>query len=203
MTCRPPTIGIVGGIGSGKSTVATALDELGCVIACADANVKKILATKEIQEELVAWWGNAVLDADGELNTKAIADLVFNNEKERGRLEQLLHPLARNMQEAAFEKADQHTKACVIDAPLLLETSLAELCDFIIFVEVSTEIRQNRVIASRGWTAEELERRESTQLPLDIKRKRADYIVTNEGDLDNVKHQVEQILEDIETRQRA
>ncbi len=203
MTCRPPTIGIVGGIGSGKSTVATALDELGCVIACADANVKKILATKEIQEELVAWWGNAVLDADGELNTKAIADLVFNNEKERGRLEQLLHPLARNMQEAAFEKADQHTKACVIDAPLLLETSLAELCDFIIFVEVSTEIRQNRVIASRGWTAEELERRESTQLPLDIKRKRADYIVTNEGDLDNVKHQVEQILEDIKTRQRA
>ena len=203
MTCRPPTIGIVGGIGSGKSTVATALAELGCVIACADANVKKILATKEIQEELVAWWGNAVLDADGELNTKAIADLVFNNEKERGRLEQLLHPLARNMQEAAFEKADQHTKACVIDAPLLLETSLAELCDFIIFVEVSTEIRQNRVIASRGWTAEELERRESTQLPLDIKRKRADYIVTNEGDLDNVKHQVEQILEDIETRQRA
>ncbi len=203
MTCRPPTIGIVGGIGSGKSTVATALDELGCVIACADANVKKILATKEIQEELVAWWGNAVLDADGELNTKAIADLVFNNEKERGRLEQLLHPLARNMQEAAFEKADQHTKACVIDAPLLLETSLAELCDFIIFVEVSTEIRQNRVIASRGWTAEELERRESTQLPLDIKRKRADYIVMNEGDLDNVKHQVEQILEDIKTRQRA
>jgi dephospho-CoA kinase len=203
MTRRPPTIGIVGGIGSGKSTVATTLDELGCVIACADANVKKILATKEIQEELVAWWGNAVLDADGELNTKAIADLVFNNEKERGRLEQLLHPLARNMQEAAFEQADQHTKACVIDAPLLLETSLAELCDFIIFVEVSTEIRQNRVIASRGWTAEELERRESTQLPLDIKRKRADYIVTNEGDLDNVKHQVEQILEDIETRQRA
>ena len=203
MTCRPPTIGIVGGIGSGKSTVATALEELGCVIACAEANVKKILATKEIQEELVAWWGNAVLDADGELNTKAIADLVFNNEKERGRLEQLLHPLARNMQEAAFEKADQHTKACVIDAPLLLETSLAELCDFIIFVEVSTEIRQNRVIASRGWTAEELERRESTQLPLDIKRKRADYIVTNEGDLDNVKHQVEQILEDIKTRQRA
>lgn len=203
MTRRPPTIGIVGGIGSGKSTVATTLDELGCVIACADANVKKILATKEIQEELVAWWGNAVLDADGELNTKAIADLVFNNEKERGRLEQLLHPLARNMQEAAFEQADQHTKACVIDAPLLLETSLAELCDFIIFVEVSTEIRQNRVIASRGWTAEELERRESTQLPLDIKRKRADYIVTNEGDLDNVKHQVEQILEDIKTRQRA
>lgn len=203
MTRNPPTIGIVGGIGSGKSTVATALHELGCVIACADANVKKILATKEIQEELVAWWGNAVLDANGELNTKAIADLVFNNEKERGRLEQLLHPLARNMQEAAFEKADQYTKACVIDAPLLLETSLAELCDFIIFVEVSTEIRQKRVIASRGWTAEELERRESTQLPLDIKRKRADYIVTNEDDLDNVKHQVEQILEDIETRQRA
>ena len=101
------------------------------------------------------------------------------------------------MQEKQFSVADSSTKALIIDAPLLIESGLDVLCDAIIFVDVPFETRKTRVLQSRNWTEQELQSREATQYPLDKKRKRADYVVINEGDLGAVTLQVKKILDEI------
>lgn len=201
MSVCPPTIGLAGGIGSGKSAIASCFEQLGCIVANADENAKKALQTDAVRCKLVDWWGSDILNHHGSVNTSAVAEIIFEDETERLRLESLLHPFAREMQQVQFSEATQETKALIIDAPLLFEAGLDAFCDAIVFVDVSAEIRQKRVKESRGWSNEELKRRETTQLPLDMKRKKADYIVVNEGNLDSVKHQVEQILDDIRTGQ--
>ncbi len=196
----PPIIGLIGGIGSGKSTVAQIFEQLGCIVANADLNSKQALQSETVKQQLVTWWGDSILNPDGSVSTSKVAAIVFGNEEERKRLEALLHPLARKIQEEQFAQATSLTKALIIDAPLLLEAGLDSRCDAIVFVDCSPEIRLNRVKESRGWTTEDFKQRESTQLPLDTKRKKADYIVVNEGDLDGLQPQVEQILEDFNER---
>ena len=195
-TSTIPTIGIIGGIGSGKSTIASMFHELGCIVADADENIATILRAKEVQEQLAAWWGNEIL-VGGNLNRAAISRIVFGSDQERKRLESYLHPRARTLQEEQFSRADSSTKALVIDAPLLLESGLDALCNCIIYVDVELKTRLARVKKSRNWDEQELLDREATQIPLDKKREKADYVVTNEGDLDAVLAQVKQILEDI------
>ena len=197
MKKSPPIIGLLGGIGSGKSAVAFALKECGCIVADADANAKAVLHDPEVREQLIVWWGTKVLCTDGDIDRKAISDIVFHDEEARKQLEQLIHPRVRCMQEAQFAETEASTRGLVIDAPLLLEVGLDTLCDALIFVESSRELRLSRVSESRGWTLEELDRREDAQLPLDTKRNKADYVLINEGALDEVQFQVEQILGDI------
>ncbi|MBC8201763.1 MAG: dephospho-CoA kinase [Planctomycetes bacterium] len=197
MNHSPPVIGLMGGIGSGKSVVAQALKDLGCVVADADANAKAVLLDSQVRDQLVTWWGAEILNADGIINRKAVSDIVFQDEQARKQLEEVVHPRVRQMQEAQFAAAHDGTRAFVIDAPLLLEARLDTLCDVLIFVDSTQETRLQRVMQTRGWDSDELQRREETQIPLDKKRKKADYVLINEGALDAVRSQVKQILEDI------
>ena len=135
----PPIIGLMGGIGSGKSAVALALKEYGCVVADADANTKAVLKSSDVREELVNWWGTKIVNADGFIDTKAISDIVFQNEDARIALEDLLHPRIRLMQEAQFAAAGDTVRGLIIDAPLLLEAGLETLCDALIFVEAPNQ----------------------------------------------------------------
>ncbi|MBC8421585.1 dephospho-CoA kinase [bacterium] len=196
----PPIIGLTGGIGSGKSTVAQIFEKLGCIVANADLNAKEALQSEAVRQQVVDWWGESILDSDGTVSTTKVAAVIFEDEEERKRLEALLHPLAYALQVEQFAQATSSTNALIIDAPLLIEAGLDSRCDAIVFVDCSPEIRLKRVEESRGWTIEDLKQRESAQLPLDTKRKKADYIVINEGDLDGLQPQVEQILEDFNER---
>ena len=200
MNTMPPIIGLMGGIGSGKSTVATVMEHFGCVVANADDNAKAVLLDSAVRDQLVAWWGESILNVDGIVDKDAIADIVFQDEEERKKLEELIHPRVQSMQLAQFENAPQGTRGLVIDAPLLIEAGLDVRCDVLVFVESSRKIRLLRVLETRGWPPEELDRREDAQLPLDMKRKKADYVLINEGELDEVRNQVKQILEDIDNR---
>ena len=186
MSLRPPTIGMTGGIGSGKSTIASMFHALGCIVANADENAKQSLQDQDIKEQLIAWWGENIVTKDGDVDCAAIAAIVFDDESQRLRLESLVHPRVRKLQEEQFQTATETTKALIIDAPLLIEAGLDEQCDAIVFVDVSLETRIKRVKSSRGWTEQEFNRREAAQLPLDKKREKADYVVTNEGNLDEV-----------------
>ena len=203
MISLPPIIGLTGGIGSGKSAVASVFQEHGCVVANADENAKAVLRDSEVRNQLVAWWGSKVLDFDGHVDRKMLANIVFNDSSAREQLEKLVHPRARQIQEAQFKNAPQGTRALIIDAPLLIEAGLDALCEAVVFIEASREIRIERVKKTRGWTEEELTRREVAQLPLDTKRNKADYVLINEGTLDEVHNQVKQILEDMNNGQRA
>ncbi|MCE9619814.1 MAG: dephospho-CoA kinase [Planctomycetes bacterium] len=194
---RLPVIGLVGGIGSGKSEVARMLAEVGCVVCDSDSLVRKTLREPAIKQELVNWWGPTILDSHGEINRKAVAHLVFASNEDRLRLEQLIHPRVEARRQEIFAAAPPTTPALVIDAPLLLEAGLGPKCDRIWFIDAPLATRIERVHKARGWAATDLERRESAQWPLDRKRSAAHDVLRNEGDSASLRRQVLQVLRDL------
>lgn len=179
----PCVIGLAGSVGAGKSTVARMLAEHGCVVVDSDAAVRELLKSDPVREELARWWGPGVVGADGALDRSAIARIVFADEAERKRLEGFIHPLlAPGRERAIRDAAKAGAPAVVLDAPLLFEAGLDAVCDAVVVVDAPRSVRQARVMASRGWDAQELARREKSQHPLEDKRRRADYLLDNSGD---------------------
>lgn len=200
-----PVIGIVGGIGSGKSTVARVLEKLGCKISDSDAEAKALLLVPEIRGLLTSRWGDGVLNEAGEIDRAAIGRVVFADEAEREWLESVIHPRLHAMRADLRAKSEQSgAKGFVIDAPLLFEAGLESECDAVVFVECPQKERLRRVMEYRGWDADELARREKTQLPLDEKRRRSDYLVINAGDRVSMEARVREVFDQIrrETRSR-
>ena len=194
MTTPLPIIGVTGGIGSGKSLVANILKENGCVVADADENTKVVLHRKEVQQQLVEWWGAKVLDDNGNVDRAFVASIVFNEENELNKLESLIHPLVRKLQEETFNNAPKDAIGLVIDAPLLMESGLDTLCDVIIFVDSPFETRLKRVVEHRLWNEEQLRKREASQIGLDTKRSSADHIIINDGDIAHIEQQTRSVL---------
>lgn len=197
MTQKRPIIGIVGGIGSGKSTVAAMLAEHGCIVADSDAAARASLRDPAIRQELIDWWGEGILDEQGEVSRVKVAEIVFQDQAARHRLEALVHPWVEQRRREQFADAPDGAVGFVIDAPLLLEAGLDAMCDALIFVDAPREVRLARVKTARGWDEAELTRREDSQLPLDEKRRRADHTVVNTGDLAQLREQIGRILRDI------
>ena len=194
MTNPLPIIGITGGIASGKSVVANFLKKNGCVVADADANTTTVLQRVEVQQQLIGWWGSKVLDENGNIDRSFIASIIFENEKEREKLETLIHPLVRELQEVTFKNAPTDTIALVIDAPLLMESGLDTHCDVIICVDSPYETRLKRVVEPRKWNETQLRKREAAQIGLDTKRSSADHIIINDGDIAHIEQQTRSVL---------
>ncbi len=198
-----PTLGICGGIGSGKSTVAAILAELGCVVSDSDAVAREALLDGAIRDEIASWWGPGVLGESGEIDRGEVAKIVFARPRERRRLESLVHPWIETRRRALFEQAPPDARALVIDAPLLFEAGLDEECDAVLFVDTDRDRRVARLTGSRGWNEAELTKREKSQFSLDDKRARADYFVINNGDLDELSEQVRRILNELTQPHRS
>ncbi len=197
MEHRLPVIGLTGGIGSGKSRVAAMLHEHGCVISDADAVAKAMLDDDSVRATIASWWGEGVFDDAGHVDRAQVADRVFADGAELQRLEALLHPMVERIRNAEFAAAPEDTIALVIDAPLLIETGLDEQCSVVIFVDTPAEVRRNRLVENRGWTVEEIDRREARQIPLDAKRSSAHHVLKNHGGIEDLQSQVDQILKTI------
>ncbi len=197
MFAGKPIIGIVGGIGSGKSHVARIFGELGCLVIDSDRQVTHAYQRDDVKQTLVNWWGPAVLDEFGNVDRSAIARRVFADPAERQRLEALLHPLVAQMRDEQMRAAagDPGVLAYVWDTPLLVETGLHRQCDLVVFVDAPDEGRKRRVMETRGWTEADWARREKLQSPLDKKREIANDIVRNTaGADDDVRSQVRETL---------
>ncbi|MEM9083349.1 MAG: dephospho-CoA kinase [Planctomycetota bacterium] len=194
-------IGLAGGIGSGKSFVSSLFGSSGAYVSNADEISRMILNKPEVIEQLVEWWGDQVLQQDGTADRKAIAGVVFQHPAERERLEGLVHPMVEEVRREQVEEAKRMGKDLfVIDAPLLFEAELDKQCDAVVFVDAPSKVRIERVIKLRGWTPDELERREAAQLPMSQKRERSDFVVTNDGDISQVKQQVNDIIAILRTQ---
>jgi dephospho-CoA kinase len=189
-----PVIGLVGGIGSGKSEVGGILRTLGCVVCDSDSLVRDLYRTPELKTELQSWWGLGILDEQGQIDRIAVGAIVFKDPLERARLEAFIHPRVEAERAKMFTAAPAGTRALVIDAPLLLEAGLADACTRIWFIEAPEQIRHTRVMTSRGWTADELSRREAAQWSLDRKRAAAHDVLRNDGDPASLREQVLQAL---------
>lgn len=196
-SASPPIIGLTGGIGAGKSAVAGILRDLGCLVSDSDEAARAALRETAIREKIVSWWGENILDQDGEIDRAKVAAIVFGDANERRRLEGLTHPWIERHRKKLFESAPPGVRALVIDAPLLMEAGLDGECQAVIFVEADRSTRLERVNRDRGWDEDKLAMREDSQLPLDEKRKRADYVVSNNTARQDLREQVQSILNQI------
>jgi len=161
----------------------------------------EVLQREDVIAQIVLWWGDRLLDEKGNINRRALGELVFADPQKREQLEHVIHPLVRVMQTEQFDLAPDNTIALIIDAPLLIEAGLETCCDAIIFVDTPRNIRHQRVLETRGWDAKQLDLREAAQLPLDTKRNKADYVISNGEEPQAVKQQIEQVLTDIQSKQ--
>lgn len=191
-----PVIGICGGIGAGKSAVAAAFGERGCLVISSDRLSHEVMESPDVSRQLAAWWGNQVVDADGRPDRQRIAEIVFRDGAQKQRLEALLYPLIAQRRSAIISSVagQPAVKAIVLDSPLLFESRLDRLCDAIVFVDSSRSVRLSRIERSRHWDEAELSRREAWQLPVEEKRARSDYQLLNESSIGETGAQVDTIL---------
>lgn len=191
-----PIIGILGGIGSGKSTIAAMFGDLGCKVIQSDQQVRDAYADPQIRQTIRGWWGQEAFDAAGQINREWIALKIFDDGAERKRLEQLLHPWVAAARDRAMAAAvdDAQVLAFVWDTPLLIEAGWDRQCDVLVFVKAPFEQRLGRVRQNRGWDEDQLRKRENLQTPLDKKEKISDYVISNTADLEFARGQVRQVL---------
>jgi dephospho-CoA kinase len=180
------TIGLIGGVASGKSAVGRMLVELGAGLLDADRTGHAVLGSDEpIRTAIRNRWGDEVLAPDGTVNRAAVAKRVFAQDDtgaaDRKFLEDLVHPKIYDLlHEARAQFAAAGKQAVILDAPLLLEAGWGPLCDIILLIDVSRDKRLERA-KTRGWTEAEFDRREASQMPIDEKRGLATVILPNNG----------------------
>lgn len=192
------TIGLTGGIASGKSAVASELGRFGAQVLNADEAAHRVINDPEVRELLTNRWGSGILHADGTIDRSAVGARVFGpttaNRDDREYLESVLHPRIRAEFVAELERLQQSSiPAAVIDAPLLLEAGWQEICDIVIFVDCPREVRLHRALTRRNWTAEDFTAREAAQMPIEEKRRRASHVIANEGTLDELRAGVREL----------
>jgi dephospho-CoA kinase len=191
-----PIIGLIGGIGSGKSRVSAALTSLGGHLINADELGHQALRQPEILGQVVQRWGTGLLDAQGQIVRRRLGVIVFRDPAERKALEAMVHPWIGQAIRAEVKRAqdDMGVPFIVLDAAVMLEAGWYDVCDKLVFVDTPRELRLQRLLQQRGWTAQEVQARESAQLPLTEKAVRADHVLDNSGSLAQLDSQIEQLV---------
>jgi dephospho-CoA kinase len=196
---RKSVVGIIGGIGSGKSTVARQFQSLGASLVEADEVGHEVLRLSEVKQEARERWGEGVFGPDGEIDRQRLAEIVFepspSGKRERESLERLVHPLIGRRLRRRIEalRKDPRVGVIVVDAAVLLEAGWHDAVDVLVFVEAPRADRLARVREARHWDSNQLKSRELAQKPLSWKRQRADYVIGNSGSREQTLQQVERI----------
>jgi dephospho-CoA kinase len=196
-----PVIGIVGGIGSGKSSVArwVAARHNDVSLVNGDEIGHEVLAQSAVRDALRKRFGEPVFDADGQINRKALGQVVFGSNREqlsaRDDLERIVHPRIREtIVERIAQSAAAGKRAVLLDAAVLFEAGWNDLCHAVVFIDVPRDERYARLRELRGWDDAETERRESSQASLDSKRGRSQFVVDNSRSVEAAGRQLEEIL---------
>lgn len=193
------TIGLIGGIASGKSFVARYLAKKGAEIIDADRLGHIVLEMPQVIDELTNRFGTQILNDSGTIDRSELGKLVFGDDDESVQrlktLEDVVHPLIRleaTNQLDAIHRSNGQSTMVVLDAPLLVEANWHPLCNIILFVDTPLQTRLDRA-RLRGWSEEQFQRREASQLPIEEKRKYASHIVSGDDEA-NMQAQVDAIL---------
>ncbi len=197
-TKRFPVIGLVGGIGAGKTAAADRFAERGCAVIDADRIGHELLADRSVRDRIRAAWGDEPFRDDGSVDRRRVADRVFADPAARRTLEGILHPgMRQRIVEKIAAARESGVPAAVIDAAVLFEAGWDELCTHTVFVDAPRDLRLARVRTQRGWSEEQLGDRESSQIPLDKKRERCSYVAVNNSDGSRLSELVGDIFHNI------
>ena len=186
-----PVIGILGGIGSGKSTVAAEFAKLGCKVIDADEIAHELLDEPSIKEKLLDIFGQDILDSSDKIDRKKLAEIVFTDKKKIASLNSIIHPLVLQRTQELIEnyKSQNQVKAIVLDMPLLVEVGWSKRCDKLIFVNCEQKLRLERA-KKLGFDENHVKIRENFQISLDNKASLADNTIENNSDLSAIANQV-------------
>jgi len=193
-----PIIGILGGLGSGKSTVANEFAKLGCKVIDADKISHELLKRKTVKEKIVDLFGKAILDCEGKIDHKKLANVVFADADKLSSLNRVIHPLVLEQAEGLIKlyNRQNQVKAIVLDMPLLVEVGWAKRCDKLIFVDCKRQLRVERA-KKMGFDENQLKIRENFQISLDNKAGIADNSIENNSGFLVLAKQVADIFSDI------
>ena len=196
-------VGLTGGIASGKSLVSNYLKELGAAIIDADELARDVVkphspACQEIRE----YFGAGVFEPDGNINRKKLAELVFNSQTEREKLNSIVHPRVVETTLELKEKYLNEKKAplIVIDAPLLIEAGMTELVDEVWVIAVPEQAQLDRLMSRDKLSLTEAQNRLRSQLPLAEKLAYADRIIDNSGDVEKTIREVDLLWRQVVSR---
>ncbi len=186
-----PVIGILGGIGSGKSTIAAEFAKLGCKVIDADRIAHELLEEPPVSEKVVGLFGQAVLDSSGKIDREKLAEAAFADHKMLTSLNKIIHPLVLQRAQELIEqcKSQNQVKAIVLDMPLLVEVGWHKRCDKLIFVNCEKKLRLERA-KKMGFDKNQVKIRENFQISLDNKVSLADNIIENNSDFSAIAKQV-------------
>jgi dephospho-CoA kinase len=191
-----PVIGLIGGIGSGKSRVAEEMEKHGGYRIAGDQLGHEGLQQPEIRDQVLRHWGREVLSETGEIDRGKLGRIVFENPAELRKLEGLLFPwIRRRLQEEIGKAAtNPHVAFVILDAAVLLEAGWDDCCDSIVFVHAPRTERLRRLAQLRGWDEKDVDARERAQMSLGEKENQADFVLDNSGSADQLAHQVKSLL---------
>jgi dephospho-CoA kinase len=194
-------VGLTGGIGSGKSTVARLLEKRGAVVFDAD-----LLAREAVEPgtpghaAVIERFGADVLAPGGELDREALASIVFADPAARRDLEQIVHPEVRRLFAEGSEAYRDTDRVVVFSAPLLVETGMHTAFEVLVVVSATVATQIERLMRQRGMSEPSIRARIDAQAPLEDKAAAADFLVDNEGSLDELESQVERLWNDLSAR---
>ncbi|MCH2203192.1 MAG: dephospho-CoA kinase [Fuerstiella sp.] len=193
-----PIIGILGGIGSGKSSVIRHVTEFQLQIIDADKVGHDLLQDPDILKQLRETFPTSVFDTTGQVIRSNLAAQVFGESPDHkaalAQLQLIVHPGIRAEIKSQVQTVPSDIDAIILDAAILLESGWADECDHLVYIHTPKPTRIQRVISTRNWTVEELAHRELAQLPADLKKQRANFIIDNSGTINEAAHHMTEIL---------
>jgi dephospho-CoA kinase len=192
----PMVLGIVGGLAGGKSTVAGLLARRGAAVIDADRIGHQVLDRPEVRAALCSAFGEQILDESGRVDRRLLADAVFSGSERVERLNRIVHPpILEEIRERVEEiKRLDRAPLIVLDAALLVETGLhEEMCEALLYVDAPPQVRRERARDMRHMDPEQFEKRGQAQMPPEKKKELADYIVTNNGSLEELDAQLSKL----------
>lgn len=199
MTEPVKLVGLTGGIASGKSTVATILRRLGAAVIDADELSRKVVQPGEdAWKEIVESFGPDILNEDKRLDRRKLRKIIFDHPEARKRLEAIIHPRVRALAEDKFRAAAQAGHSIIVyEVPLLFENQMHLWLRPVILVACKASIQKTRLQARDHLTEVEAQRHVDAQMSLEAKARLADYVIENNGDLEDLEQQVKRLWEKI------